>query len=455
MWASTLGPSSRQLPAPEMKVLIVAFAFPPSNLIGAIRAGKLARYLDRRGHDVRALTTDIVDDRSLPLEISRERVIYTDYLERKGWLERLTHPFRSRSASQLANRSEAAPMQGGGLRRSLRSFLRRQYHGLTHIPDMRTDWIKTAVPAGRRLINEWRPDILFASAPPYTGLIVASRLARAFDIPWVADFRDLWVDNPYYSEPRWRRPIDAVLERLILRSAARLVTVSPVWAEQLRRRHGKVAEVVYNGYAEEDFPHPPPQGARGEILIIRYTGSIYPGFRDPSAVFTAIGLLNGTFREHVRVEFFGDAGDDVLDLAAAHGVRNHVVIMPSVPYRRALELQMTADVLLLLQSNNKRDEGNLPAKLFEYLYARRPILFIGYEQGIAAQLIRGRGAGLVSNTPEQIRDQLRAWIEEKRAGGLKKLDSSVSRGLGRDEQFRKAEQVFTAILKERRVVKKT
>src|SRR6516162_241881 len=120
LWASTLGPSSRQLPAPEMKVLIVAFAFPPSNLIGAIRAGKLARYLDRRGHDVRALTTDIVDDRSLPLEISRERVIYTDYLERKGWLERLTHPFRSRSASQLANRSEAAPMQGGGLRRSLR-----------------------------------------------------------------------------------------------------------------------------------------------------------------------------------------------------------------------------------------------------------------------------------------------------------------------------------------------
>jgi hypothetical protein len=50
---------------------------------------------------------------------------------------------------------------------------------------------------------------------------------------------------------------------------------------------------------------------------------------------------------------------------------------------------------------------------------------------------------------------LRAWIEEKRAGGLKKLDPSVSRGLGRDEQFRKLEQVFTAILKERRVVKKT
>ena len=127
-------------------------------------------------------------------------------------------------------------------------------YGLTHIPDKRADWIRVAIPAGRRLIEEWQPDIIFASAPPYTGLIVASRLARAFDIPWVADFRDLWVDNPYYSEPGWRRPIDAVLERQTLRNAAGLVTVSPIWAEQLRRRHGKAAEVVYNGYAEEDFP---------------------------------------------------------------------------------------------------------------------------------------------------------------------------------------------------------
>src|SRR5205823_6427111 len=131
-------------------------------------------------------------------------------------------------------------------------FLLRQYYGLMHIPDIRAEWIKTAVPAGRRLIAEWRPDIIFASAPPWTGLIVASRLARAFGIPWVADFRDLWVDNPYYGEAGWRRPVDAALERLTLRNAAALVTVSPIWAEQLQRRHGKAAEVVYNGYAEED-----------------------------------------------------------------------------------------------------------------------------------------------------------------------------------------------------------
>ena len=64
-----------------------------------------------------------------------------------------------------------------------------------------------------------------------------------------------------------------------------------------------------------------------------------------------------------------------------------MAVKPRVPYRHALALQMEADVLLLLQSSDPRDEGNLPAKLFEYLYARRPILLIGYERGIAARLV--------------------------------------------------------------------
>jgi hypothetical protein len=437
-----------------MRVLIVAFAFPPSNVIGAVRVGKLARYLDHRKYEVRVLTTDIGKDRSFPLEIPEERVLYTDYRERKAWLDFLIRRLRRRSAAPVNAIGNASSAQGGALKRSRWQMLRRHYYGLIHIPDMRSNWLKTAIPAGSRLIEEWRPDVIFASAPPYTGLIVANRLGRAFDIPWIADFRDLWVDNPYYSAPAWRRPVDAALERMTLRSAAALITVSPVWAEQLRRRHGKVATVVYNGYAKEDFPSVPYERDRGEALTIRHMGSIYRGFRDPSALFAAIALLSETLRDRVVVEFFGDASDDVLSLAETYGVGDRVVASPVVPYREALELQMKADILLLLQWNDKRDEGNLPGKIFEYLYARRPILLIGYEQGVAAQLVRERGAGLVCNASEQIRDQLEAWIEDKRAGRLPALDASTSQGLSRDEQFHKVEHIFVRIMNARPVTTK-
>ena len=434
-----------------MRVLIVAFRFPPSNFIGAIRVGKLARYLDRHGYELRVLTTDIDEDRSAPLEIPKEWIVYTDYRKRKDWLDLLVRRFR-RPEAPLGTSSGVAQAGNGAASKAPWDRLRRQYYGLIHIPDMWIGWIKTAVPAGRRLIEEWKPDIIFASAPPDTGLIVASRLSRAFDIPWVADLRDLWADNPYYSFPAWRRPIDRILELLTLRHADALVTISPHLARQLEELHHKRVEVVFNGYAEEDFPEGPIENRTTGPLIIRYVGSIYSGFRDPSPLFAAIGMLESEMRRHIRVEFFGESDADLAALAERHGVAEQIVIHPRVPYRTALGLQLQADALLLLQWNDRRDEGTIPAKLFEYLYARRPILFIGYEHGVAADLVKDRGAGLVSNSPERIRDQLQAWIEDGRAGQLTRLDPSVSRGLSRDEQFRKLEHVFADILNKRRVL---
>jgi hypothetical protein len=429
-----------------MKVLIVSFAFPPSNVIGAVRVGKFARYLDCRSHDVRVLTADFGEDRSLPLEISSDRVVYTEYRERQHWVDWVARGLRGLTTVPGGGRLPSPPPQDGAAVRSFRQTLRRHYLGLIQIPDMRVDWIRAAVPAGRQLIKKWKPEIIFASAPPYTGLIVASRLARAFDIPWVADLRDLWVDNPYYSEPGWRRLIDAMLERHILRRAATLVTVSPIWAEQLRQRLGKATAVVYNGYAEEDFPPRAPRVDTREILTIRYLGSIYRGFRDPSALFSAIALLPDQLRTRIKVEFFSDEGDAILEAATARRVESAVAIKPRIPYRQALELQMESDVLLLLQSNDQRDEGNLPAKLFEYLYARRPILFIGYERGIAARLVIERGAGLVSNSPVEIRDQLERWFQDKYAGRLGELDPSVSFGLSREQQHDTLERLLKEVL---------
>jgi glycosyltransferase involved in cell wall biosynthesis len=433
-----------------MKILIVSFAFPPSNEVGAIRVGKLARYLHLHGRDLRVLTADFGEDRSLPLEIPCDHVVYTNYRRREDWLARCVRAFRRHHAPLP---DAPAVISGVLWRRSLWERLRRHYNALIHIPDLRRDWINTAIPAGRRLIEGWKPDVIFASAPPFTGLVVAGRLSRAVGIPWVADFRDPWVDNPYYSEPFWRRPVDAAIESVTLCNARVLVTVSPNWAEQLRWRHRKVTEVVYNGYAAEDFPQSSPRADAGKVLTIRYTGSIYRGFRDPSPVFAAVALLPDTLRDRVMIEFYGDSSDEILALAEQHHLRDRVVVSPPVPYRRALELQMNADILLLLQWNDARDEGNLPTKTFEYLYARRPILFVGYELGIAAQLIRERRAGLVSNLPERIRDQLRAWIEDKQAGRLTRLDASVSRGLSRDEQFRKLDAIFDEVVRRHQIEK--
>ena len=434
-----------------MKVLIVAFWFPPSNVIGAIRLGKLARYLTRHGYEVRVLTTDIGKDRSLPLEIPRQWVVYTDYRKSENGLGSLARRFRRHSAASIGSSGQVSQAMHALSNISRWDRLRNHYSALTQIPDLRIDWIKTAIPAGRLLIREWKPDIIFASTPPYTGLIIASRLSRASGIPWIGDFRDLWADNPYYSFPAWRQSIDRIVEHVTLKNVSALVTTSPLFARHLEKLHHKRVEVVLNGYAEEDFPKAPVEDSMTGPLTIRYTGDIYRGFRDPSPLFAAIGMLNTALRGQIRVEFFGESDAVVEGLAAKHGIADRIAMRGRVPYRSALELQLQADVLLLLHWNDKRDEGTIPGKLFEYLFARRPILYIGYAHGVAAELIKERGAGFVSNSPVCIHDQLRTWIEQKRSGYLKRLDPSVSRGLSRDEQFRNLEQLFAEVLNGRLV----
>src|SRR5262249_32789342 len=145
-----------------------------------------------------------------------------------------------------------------------------------------------------------QPDFIFASAPPFTALLVAKRLSDEFRIPWVAELRDLWTQNPYYAHPRWRRLVDQVIERRVLTSAHSLVTVTPLWARHLKSRYPhKPVETILNGYAEEDYRNLSPRTDQtSRVVSILYTGNIYRGYRDPSMLFSAIRLL---WRERDKV----------------------------------------------------------------------------------------------------------------------------------------------------------
>jgi glycosyltransferase involved in cell wall biosynthesis len=292
------------------------------------------------------------------------------------------------------------------------------------------------VAAGRRLLKTWRPDLIIASAPPFTGFLVARKLARESAVPWIAELRDPWADNPYGSDgthdPAWRCRLDRIMEQRTLRSAAALVTVSPSVTLDLRQRYRQPIATILNGYSEEDLVTAPPRPPSGQLAIV-YTGTIYAGLRDPSALFAAIARL-GERRYAVDVIFHGPTEDEVRHLAERHGVQDRVFVRSKLAYRASLERQAAADVLLLLQRNHVTDEGNIPAKFFEYLAARRPILLLGCETGIIAGMIRGRQAGFVSNDPAAIATALTRWLDQL-PHAIPPLAAAARRGLSRTEQF--------------------
>lgn len=442
----------------RMRILIVSGFFPPFAPIAGVRPGKFAKYLLGRGYDVRVLAArDLPYPRLLPLEIPQENVTYTDWIDVNAISKRLARVLRGaqpdgnqkatiavdeRKPGNPANRSTYKPLHQ--ILRKLSAI----YTDATNWPDPQIGWLPYALRDGTKLLNGWRADLIYATAPPLTGLLVAHKLARRFSIPWIAEFRDLWVDHPYYDAPNWRRRFEHAQERAVMRSASGLVTVSDGWRNILQEKFGKPTITILNGFDPDDYPPDtiPSESDRRELTIL-YTGTLYAGRRDPTPLFRAIACL-GERGRRVRALFYGAAPKTVFHLADSAGVRRQVDVHEAVPYDIVTRLQRTADVLLLLRWNDPSESGVVPGKLFEYVGARRPILCFGTDKGTVPEIVRARGLGLVSEDPGRIAEQLGTWLDIKeRTGSIPPLPSDARSGLSRIDQFTLLEGFLHSIVK--------
>ncbi len=447
------------LPERSVKILVVSWFFPPASTMGAMRLGKLAAYLLAAGHDIRVVTPrDTPYARTLSMDIPADRVVLTPWWDVNrvtasvAWLARrvlrrggetVTPVIAGNAGAVDGAVSPPAPRPRSRLKASARFCV-----DLLNWPDSRIGWLPFALLAGRRVAKAWSPDVILASGPPFTTLLAGHLLSRWHRVPWIVEFRDRWGEDPYDPLQGWflRRAVQT--ESRLVRSAAALITVSEPWANDYRRKYGKPTWVVYNGFDPKDYGVEPGQGSPDvPQLRIVYTGGIYVGRRDPSALFAALRLM-GAAADGVRVEFFGTAVAHVQPLVEEYGVERLVTVHPRVPNTESVAVQKRADVLLIMQWNDPLEQGNVPGKLFEYLAARRPILGLGLETGVPATIIRERGAGVYSNDPAEIARHLGGWLEAKRRdGGIPPLPATVCEGFSRAEQFRTFEEVFSAIAK--------
>ncbi len=415
-----------------MKLLIISFAFPPFNSIGAVRVGKTAKYLTELGHDVRVVTAkDQPFPPTLPVEVDSNDVVYTNWLNLRGPVKVVLQEAGAASGSDSPN---------GHVINILKRTLGSVYRTLLYFPDPYIGWFPRAVSASSNLIKSWRPDIILASSPPPTSLLVAARLSRLHGIPWVADLRDLWVDHQYYQQPGWRRFVETKLERRVLASAADFITVSEPLADTLRVKYAKPTTVVLNGFDATDYPSESHVPFNNGCLRILYTGVVYEGKQDPSPVFEALRIL-GPLAEKFRVVFHGVYLNSVREMIERYNLQGIVEVKNLVPYRESLKLQMEADILLLLLWTDQAQRGVYTGKLFEYIGARRPILAVGPAGNVAAEMILKKQAGVVTADPVEIAGHLRNWLEEKQKRGfVPGLPDDVVAGVSRKEQVRVLEK---------------
>lgn len=388
-----------------MRILLISYFFPPYNTIGAVRTGKTAKYLFRFGHDIRVISAkDQLLDESLPVEIQESNVYYTKWYNINGWIKILLKENKiKRNGYDLGNTFN-------------NSFLRKLYKTIFCLPDSQIGWYPYAIKKAKELLKDWKPDIIYASAMPFTSLIIAKKLKSIFNIPYVAELRDLWVDNHYYADNylKIRKHLENKIENKVLSNANHIITVSEPLADTLISKYGNKVSVILNGYDEDDFPKDTNYNIFDKnYLNIVYTGSIYPLRRDPKPLFESLKILDNSNRKKIKIYFYGKKMSYINELAKKYEILNSIVIKPQVKYKESLIIQRNADILLLLLWNDEKEKGVYTGKLFEYIGARRPILAIGMKNNCAGELIAKEKIGHIANNPEEIKDIIINYLQIK------------------------------------------
>jgi hypothetical protein len=343
-------------------VLMVAFHFPPlSGTSGILRTLHFARHLPRFGWT--------------PIVLTAHPMAYAQ-----------TDP-RSLSMIPPALIVERAFAFDGARHFSLLG----RYPACFARPDRFASWRFDALRRARTLIAHHQPSLLWSSFPISSAHQIGAALCRRFKLPWVADFRDPMAQPGYPSDPKtfaaWLR-----IEKTALTESAAAVFVAPGAKRFYEARYPAAARprwrVIENGFDEESFPPPANRGAlEGTHLTLLHSGVIYPSERDPRPLFEALATLDTRTLPAFRLRFRASGHDAWLKgLIARYGIEDLIELAPSISHTEALIEMQAADGLVVIQAKNCNEQ--IPAKLYEYCRAHRPILGLVDREGDTAQCLR-------------------------------------------------------------------
>lgn len=404
----------------DKKVLIVTYTFPPNAGGGAQRTTKFAKYLPANGWQPIILTVkkniNKNQDLSLLKDIPPEAVVHRT---RFSSPQSIFFKLFGRDAAKKKNFNSVQ-----GITIYICEKIVNAINALLLIPDQTILWFPRAYFKAKKIIENEKPDIIFSSSLPPTTHIIAYFLKKKFSIPWVADFRDEWTQNPFvhYFTP-FHRYINTHIEKKILQQANIVTTVSNPWRDGLASliHDSKKIVTIMNGYDHADFQNLKTKKENNEVFTISYVGSIY-GDQSPRSFLTALSQLvtsNDIDARKISVRFIGGvAGTELSKIPDK--IKPCISIEGYTEHSKAVQLLYKSDALLLFISNS-RGTGCYTAKIYEYIATGKPILALVPTEGVAAQLVRRINAGTVVNpdSKDEIKKALLSLYAKWMGGSLR------------------------------------
>jgi glycosyltransferase involved in cell wall biosynthesis len=383
-----LGKNIQTLKTP-MKILLIAYYFPPLPGPGSLRPAGMAKYLQSWGHDVFILTQAGRAPKSEGTAIWRIHDI-SHNCDRRGW----------RGIQWLVLRLAVEALNHAGIYASIYSL-----------------WKRAVLRRSKTIIASVRPQAIIATYPPIETLEIGFHLSWKYKLPLITDFRDGLLFEAIESKRLRRfaciRKAYKAIEYHVVNEAATLITVSEPLSRYFRETYGKsYVATVPNGFdPDETQQRLPDIVLEPGCFHIVHSGrfSLSDAGCTILPLVQALNLLladRPELTQKLRLHFLGELSRREKRILACLAQRGVVCIHGSVSRPHALAFQRRADLLLLVTSPDRRSVAT--TKIFEYLQARRPILALT-PRSFAAEIIEKCRCGWVVS-PMAV-DEIRLILE--------------------------------------------
>ncbi len=372
-----------------MRILFIAFYFNHSNEIASKRLQGVSKYLPKFGFKPVVIVPKTLNK---TVRIDNVEVIETEYTD---MISKFLPPSKNNESSgEAPSKSKTNPLISKAISLAGEIFA---------YPDGMKYWHEPAFEKCCEIIENEEISGIISSSFPITCHTIAHDLKEEYDIPWIADLRDLWNLNPYIHHTFIRNYFEKRLELKTFKNTDILTTTTPLARKKLQSLHPqKRIESVVSGYDPEDFEDI-YQTSPSEKLTLMYAGSLYGGKRDPSILFDSINQLiyeNKINPDKISIDFYGDT-TNLEELSEKYNVSRIVNVHGKITRKEVLKNQMNSDVLLLISWMSESEKMFIPGKVYEYMASQKPILSIGYHEGSLKDLIEKTEIGYhVSNVED-------------------------------------------------------
>ena len=253
-------------------------------------------------------------------------------------------------------------------------------------------WEKKIISKLDEIINRINPDVCFVSYPPSIefdiGLIIKRRYPH---IKLILDYRDGFISYSVEEEQlknKYIREKYTALERNCVNMADAVITAVDVLSQDLKERYGlNNVYTITNGFDPDEFPYDPKEKCSFRRYTVLYTGGLDSSRIGQFAY--AKPVLGELFREFETIDFVfvGKYKEYEKEFFAAFP---NVKVMDRQSRNKVIAMQRSVDALLLVTSD---DPSGTSGKLFEYLFAKKPIINLG-RQNAAERIISETDSGL-------------------------------------------------------------